>query len=489
MTMVLSNPRHYIWAGLAGLGIGLASIVSPLLALAAIIAGVFLVIALRHPSVLLYVLVAAVAFLSGMPRGDLIPLFIPNEPVLALVAGIGIFTFLMKSRKTHVSGLVFAACIILILGTAVIPLVAYRVRGYGLAMSDIFSLMAPAQYLVLAWLFAYLPDTEADRYRIVQWMLFCGSIVALVGLLQAAKVGPVVTLLNQWYPSPHEEDALQLGRVTSVLGAWNSLGNFLMINLILILSMQNYPRKLLHSLNMLVALVLCGVALIATGSYASILGLLVSLFVIKIFDRRGIKVVLLLLVGLAIGAVVLQSLVMERLSYQYREGGLVPETLLYRLEVWQKVYLPIIQKNIVWGVSPTFTGYVTWGWAESQYLYLLFRSGLVSLLAHLTFVGILLVWAYRRIRQSEGLSRMLAIAVFTILLVLTIMGFTNEVFTSSGAIDYVWMLIGLAAAEQMRRYRLVKLERSYHLVPEETVVSVKEAVYGNTYSDHRLGTS
>ncbi|MBI5667927.1 MAG: hypothetical protein HZC41_07945 [Chloroflexi bacterium] len=472
MTLVLRRTHHYIWAGLAGLGLGLVSLLSPLLALAVMVAGVFLVTALRHPTLLLYVLVAAVVFLSGMPRGDLIPLFIPNEPMLALAAGLGVFIVLMKPPKTYVSRLVFAACILLILGTAVIPLIAYRVRGFGLSTSDMFSLMAPTQYLVLAWLFAYLPDTDADRHNLVQWMLFCASIVAFIGLLQAAKVGPVVELLKQWYPSPHEEDALQLGRITSLLGAWNSLGNFLMINLIVILSLQNQPRRRLHSLNMLAALVLCGVALIASGSYASILGLLVSLFIIKVFDRRGYKVVLLLLFGLAVGAVLLQSLVMERLAYQYREGGLVPETLLYRFEVWQKVYLPIIQKNIIWGVSPTFTGYVTWGWAESQYLYLLFRSGLVSLLAHLTFVGIMLVWAYRRIRSSDGLSRKLATAVFTILLALTIMGFTNEVFTSSGAIDYVWMLIGLAAAEPLRRYRLVKLERTYLLVPEEAVVSV-----------------
>jgi len=44
------------------------------------------------------------------------------------------------------------------------------------------------------------------------------------------------------------------------------------------------------------------------------------------------------------------------------------------------------------------------------------------------------------------MTRPLGIALFALLTVLSLMGITNEVFTNSGAVDYMWMLVGLIAA-------------------------------------------
>lgn len=442
----LSLWNDYSWAVLVGVVIGVACLFSPVIAFGLIAGIVFLVIALRAPIVLCYVVIAATVFLSGMPRGHLINLFIPNEPILVMSAGLAFFAITVRRDKVRYPPMFLLALLTFIGGTAVAPLLAYFARGFSLNMSDIFSLLAPVQYLVLVWMFSQIPRDDAERHGILQWMLLCASGVAFIGLLQAVNFSPAVSLLSQWYPSSHQTEAADLGRVTSVLGAWNSLGNYLMIALLLIIAMQGYKRTLLANLNMLVALTLTGACLLASGSYASLIGLVLGVMVIKgVFDRHGMKILLLLVIGFLVAAVVLQAQISERLGYQFRNGGLIPETLAYRFIVWQQIYLPIIGKHLIWGVSPTFAGYVTWGWAESQYLYLLFRSGLMSLMAHITFVTLLMVWAYRHVRSDASLGRMLAIVLFTILLVLSIMGLTNEVFTSSGAIDYLWIIIGLVA--------------------------------------------
>lgn len=437
----------YLWALLVGAALAGATLVNPLIGFGIVIGAAFAALALTRPLILCYVLAAAVVFLSGMPRGHLIPLFIPNEPVLLLAAGLTFFVMLARNQTPKLPRSVWFALACMIFGTAIIPAVAYWARDFPLTMSDLFSLVAPAQYALVAWLFASLPTRDSDRYRIIQFMLLCGSIVALLGLFEAARVGPVMTVIHAFYPNEHLEDAAEIGRVTSILGAWNSLGNFLMINLIIVLALHDYrERGRWGSLNLLVNLGLCGACLLASGSYASLVGLLLSLFIVKGFDRRGWKIILLFLLGMGIAGFMLQNLIFERLAYQYRHGGIVPETLAYRFQVWRDIYIPLIAANPLWGIAPTFAGRFTWAWAESQYFYLLVRSGMISLIGHLAYVITLAVWAFRRFRHGAGMTRPLGIALFAILTVLTIMGFTNEVFTSSGAVDYLWMLVGLIAA-------------------------------------------
>lgn len=440
----------YLWAILIGAVLAGATLVSPLIGVGVVVGVLFAALALTQPVVLCYVLVASVVFLSGMPRGELVPLFIPNEPLLVLSAGVAFFVALARGKARGVPRHVMLALALMAFGTAIIPAVAYYLRDFPLTTADLFNLVAPIQYIVLVWLFASLPRDGNDRYQIVQFMLACGSLVALIGLMQAVGFSPVVALITTFYPNEHLASAAELGRVTSILGAWNSLGNFLMINLILVLAMQGYKQRTrLGSLNLMTNLALCGACLLASGSYASLIGLVLSLFIVKGFDRRGWKIIIVLLLGMGIAGFFLQNLILERLAYQYRSGGIIPETLAYRFKVWQDIYFPLIEQNPIWGITPTFAGRFTWAWAESQYLYLLVRSGLVSLIGHLGYVITLMVWAFKTFKDRlthDELTHQLAIALFAILAVLTIMGLTNEVFTSSGAVDYLWMIVGLIAA-------------------------------------------
>ncbi len=68
----------------------------------------------------------------------------------------------------------------------------------------------------------------------------------------------------------------------------------------------------------------------------------------------------------------------------------------------------------------------------------------------MTWIGITLVWLYRRLRRSQGFDRALASAALTIVLMLVVAGITNEVFSFAGTIDYLWILLALVAGAAVK---------------------------------------
>jgi hypothetical protein len=492
----LSVPsQQTTWAIVIGLALGLACIISPLLAIGMVV-GVFgAFLALWRPMLMLYLAVAGTVFFSGMPRGELVPLFIPNEPLLVLSAGVSFFIVLIRQmprgQQMKIEPKLVISMIILGLGTAVLPLVTYRMRNYPMTTGEIFGILAPLQYIVVAWLFAYLPVSDRQRYKLVQWMLFCGSFVALIGLLQAANIGPVKDLLNTYYPSIHTENAEDAGRVTSVLGAWNSLGNFLMINLLILLAIQPGKHSRLYKMNMLYCATVDTLCLLASGSFASLGGFVAGVALIMILNGRGVRMIIILFLMMLMGVLVLRPLLNTRLEYQFSDGGLVPQTLRYRFKVWNDIYIPVISKDPWWGIRPSMRG-LSWTWAESHYLFLMFRAGVFALFAHLIWTWMLGSWLFGQIRQRREytLHRALCLALFTSLIVLSVMGLTNEVFTSSGAIDYLWIMVGLVARskvqhEQQEQSAAESAESTGSL---ESAESSGEAEQAQTHHRRRVGS-
>jgi hypothetical protein len=428
---------------------GALTMIHPLLGFVAIIGVIFAYVALVYPIMLAYVLILSIIMTSGMARGALVPFLKPNEAVLALTAAVS-FVVLMIRRPPQISNMrVVIGLLVLVFGTTFIPILAYYARGWRFTISELFNLLAPAQYLMLYWIFAYLPETDGDRRRIVQFMIFCAVILSIVGLMQVVKVGGIQGFLERWYPSDQTVDAATLNRVTSLFGAWNATGTYLMIVILLIIALQAIKHPLWMRLNMYGALAICGGCLLASGSFAGIGGLLAGIVMVKFFDRRGMRALLNLGIGMLVAGLLLSPIILQRLQYQFGTGAatdsLVPQTFAYRIEIWQNIYIPaLLNSNPLFGLVPTMEN-LSWQWAESQYIFLLMRSGIVSLVAHLAWVGIMCAWLWNRMRTTTGQTKILANVTFCSLIILSVMGFTNEVFTLSGAIDYIWIFLGLVA--------------------------------------------
>jgi hypothetical protein len=370
---------------------------------------------------------------------------------IALIVALGWLIILPEEKRRGsviFPGMVLAALAILAAGTAIIPLAAYRLRGFSLSISEILGLVAPLQYLCLFYFFAVFPKDEAQRHRVIQFMWFLASIVAVIGLLQAAHVGPVTAFLKRFYPSEQTTQAVQVGRMTSVFGAWNVLGTFLMSVLVMALAFQNYPRSPLYRLNTRVMVLLVLPCLLATNFYASLAGLAMSFVILNLIQPRDKRVMLLILLLVVVAAIILWPLISTRIQYQFDSGTLVPQTVRYRILVWEKFYIPMIERSPVWGVSPNLDS-VTFAYADSQYLYMAFHAGVIAVASHLIWVALLSGWLYGVMRSGPELSRNLGAAAFTLLIVYSVMGITNPIFTYSGAMDYFWISLGLIVNERM----------------------------------------
>ncbi len=402
---------------------------------------------LRHPIIMCHLVIYGIIFGSSMARGELIPLLVPNE-VLLLVSVVLVIVFAIVFRiQRHIPITPLLAVGILTVGTALLPAFTYPLRSRPLAVNELLPLLAPIQYILLCAVFIFIPRDKRQVFSLVQTMLFACTIVAIIGLLQAARVPLVVSLLETWYPTGQTLAAEGVNRVTSTLGSWNTLGTFLMTNLLLVAALYRYQPEQpnpWYRWNTRIMVLTALACLLASGSWASIFGLVLGVSIIARANNIQLRrfAVVLVLIPIAILAVL--PLISARLEFQFAsgDGSVVPQTLQYRFYVWTEIYIPLIAENPWWGITPTLTD-VRFQFAESQYLLLLFRSGVFSLLAHLVWAGMMMGWLRRTIRTGDPLSRAFALLIYVMFINLLLMSLTNPVFTYSGTMDYLWILTGL----------------------------------------------
>ena len=328
----------------------------------------------------------------------------------------------------------------------------FLLQGIQLTLDNAFKLFSQGRNFLVFLLFVALPTGAADRRKLVWWMLAFGVVVAVVGLAQAAHIGIVERLLSNWYASGQQTVAGEAGRVTSLLGAWNSLGIFMMtISLmgVAVLFEVDQPIARFLIVGAIAIVLLC---LVASGSYAGVIGLGIGFVFMQLVSRRMGRSVPLIMTAIFVALPLvgflypfLQPLVEHRLTEQFSYGGWVPQTFVYRLMLWETIFIPAIRAHFPWPVYPTVPSYYAWQWEESQYILLLFRTGLPGFVSYLAWIGVTMRWLFVRFRDSLGVDRALALAALTLTMVLVIAGFTNEVFSFSGTIDYLWIMLALVA--------------------------------------------
>jgi hypothetical protein len=433
-------------------------VISPLIAIGLVFGLIITIIALSEPIVLCYLTITSIVLTSGIERDRYFPILVPNEVILLLSVFIAFLVILINNRRRiAIPSYAIIAFVVLAGGSVFIPITAYLTRGTQLTFNDIFSLIRPLQYILLFWIFATLPEIEMDYRRLIRWMLVCGSIVAIVGLMQVADIRFVTSILNSWYTSSHGAVASEAGRITSLLGAWNALGIFLMVNLLIGWAILPEETETHIRLVLLTSMILSAVALIATGSYAGTLGLLTGILLIEFMLKRWTRVIPDIVLGIVVIAIfviilfpLLQPLVAQRIAYQTQDGGFLPRTLAFRFEVWRDVFMPPIRNNFPWAVHPTVPENYSWQFEESQYIMLLFRTGMIGLLSYLAWIGITLIWLKRLLGKSNNYTKALVGATLAIFIVMSIAGLTNAVFTYAGASDYLWIMLALVANSSKR---------------------------------------
>ena len=442
----------------AGIVIGGLAIFSPWLAFIGVLGVAFLIIAFTKPIILSYLLVAAATITSGIERGRFIPRFSLNEAALALAVGIAFLIVLITKRITMFRfGYGFIAFLLLGCGGVLIPIMIYLLQGTTLTIDTTFKLFANLQYFLLFWLFSVIPVSDKERKRLLYWMIFCGVIVAVVGLMQAARIGFVLSILERFYPSSHGEAFLDVdvNRVTSLLGAWNATGIFLMTNLLICWVMLNSTSQRKDRIFLIVSMAIVAMGLVGTGSYAGILLALTGIGLSELMEKRwwqnipkNISRIAVILLVLAMIQPLILPIISNRIAFQSSGDGILPHTLTYRFWVWKEVFLPPIVEHFPLAVSPTIPPNYAWLFEESQYVMLQFRTGLVGLASFVSWILFTDLFLNQLRRNSKGLKFSIISISLVLVFLLTLAGLTNAVFTYAGTGDYLWILLAFSTSPQ-----------------------------------------
>lgn len=440
-------------AVLTAIGLGMLHGMAPLPSAVLTLGLLSIVLLWRYPIWICYVLVFITPLVSGMPRGALIPYLRPNEPLL-----LGLFLLVLvrnyvaqQQRTIPHSAIDLIACLYFV-GSVFVPMAAFAVRQSKPDVNDLLVYLSPLQYYLYYRIVVETVRSEQDIVRLIRCSLWSGAIVATIAIAEALNVPIVKYVLQTWYPSDHLTRIIEVNRVSrvvSVLGNWHALAGFTVLQIMVGVVWWLRDKQRIGSATLGTGIATSLLAFVPIASLAGVAGLVTFGFLLRASVRGSTK----LLCGAAFGLVLAGSLftpfIAERIAFQFQQtdigNGLMPRTGADRIEKWREVFWPAIKDNFVFGYGPTIPDDFAWQSQESQYVAVLFKGGVVFLCAHLYFVGAASLWLYKRTQTSSTMARTVALCALMALIILTVMGLSNEYFSYSGVMELVWLLLGLSS--------------------------------------------
>ncbi len=446
--------------------VGLTSF-NPFLGMTSALVLLLWILVTPRPILIVYGLVLIVPLTGGLARGAVVPFLRVGQALLVLAFILFLFARsspLGKSRLTAID-LAFA---LFFLSEAVFPILALYYRGEHLNLSDtqniyevspLQTLLGPLQYYLLYRIVAATISSEKHIKTILELSFIASIIISAIGILEKI-VPPIRTFIETYYPPiglttfPDFEV-----RIASTLQFYNGLASYLDFAIVLALTCYATGKRLrIHPLLLAATILLSSIALVLTGTFAAWIGLAVGAITVFILIGRVPKLAIFILFGTALAAIIFQPFLLARLDQQLGVGaaqGLLPQSLAFRIRLWQNLFLPAIGQHLLFGAGPAPAVLQIWPAEESQYFYLLLRGGLFYLFSYLLLIGVAVTTCWRQIKsKSSDASYPVAIALLAILVVLSVMNVSNEYFTLAGGTQIIWMLLAIVVAS--RQCRLVR---------------------------------
>src|SRR6266568_2120801 len=462
--------RQVVAAGLLLVAILAAlSTLNPLIGVFGSLLVLLLAIFIPRPILIVYGLTLALPLTGGLARGAVIPVLRVGQALLVL--GFIIFMLAKPGRlgkyRLSVIDLVFA---IFVLTEAVFPVLALYYNGNEinlfannavLGQSPLQVLLGPVQYYVLYRIVVATISSDRQIKKILELSFIVSIIVAGIGILEKF-VGPVRAFIVAYYP-PISQSATVSDtelRIASTLQHFSGLGAYLTFTLILALACYTVKGQMKISRQLLAATFLFdSIALVLTGTIAVWIGLAVGVAVVFLLIRRVPKTAIFVLIGITLAVIIFQPFIADRLNFQFGSGnsqGIIPESLAFRIMLWRQIFLPAIAQNLLFGAGPAQTALNSWPAEESQYFFVLLRGGLPYFLSYLLLIGTAMAVCWRQIKdKNDDTSRPVAIALFAILISISVMNFSGEYFTYVGGTQTIWTLLAiLVASGQLKKLTL-----------------------------------
>lgn len=467
---MLPLPARFSWRffleALLVCGVATAAVVGAIFgafALCAILAlGWVVLLVWARPQWAAYLLAVAFPLTASMIRLPQIANLRPNEFLLLLMFVLLLLRLLALRLPLPRFTWFDTAALALILGGTLIPLVTLYGRGQALEANILAAALGPIKnYLVFLTIRLALSRSDQIR-RALAVILLTSGIVSLIGIAQALRVSFIAHFLTAYYPTMQVlENAHATIRITSVIGGWNDLASYLCFVLLLSIAAVAAHVSILPRLLFNGAVALDIVAMLITGSFASILGLVAGLCILGILFGRSSRIfrqLTLIGVSMAGAALIFGPLLVLRLQDQFGGGnqGIIAQSLVYRFHLWQTYFLPAIARQPLFGVGLVIPPSIPWTTTDSGYLALLFSGGVIYLLCYGYFTWCCLRGTHQLLKDARlgtaaptgvtAVTTALAGSGLTIVLILLGMNVSEAYFTYTVPASIFWMILGAAVA-------------------------------------------
>ncbi len=439
-------------AAAAGLVLG-----QPVLLAAAGVAGCTLLLALATSVTGTALMVAAlVPITSGLPRGAAgLPGLRPSE--LLLLVGAAVVLLLAEGRhRPRWRTLDWAVLAYAAVGSS-LPLLDVLLRGDRPGFADLQTIGGPVQFFLL-YRTAAVAFTGARRQVLAQRVLLLASLpVSVLALVEA--LGPPVVherliALTQTtaFDTPGYDPLL---RTAAVFPNWLSLAGYELVVVLLSVSLLlNRSRAVLAPWQLAVVAGLGALAMVSTLTAAVLLATAAGCAYLGWRHGALGRVLAFVAVGAAIIWFTFGAQITARAQAQQSPVAVtgsvpswVPQTLQYRVSVWQDQFVDLVHRYVATGYGPGYPSGVAWTHTESGYLTILLRGGV----AYLAVTGVL-IWAVVRCARSESAVAAtsergsLCEVAGLLALLQVVINITFPYFTASGLPQPMWLLWGLLAA-------------------------------------------
>jgi hypothetical protein len=427
--------------------------------------GVLLVLAaLRRPVAGGIVVVAVLPALCGVQRGLGLGAFKLSELLLLLVIAVHLPRRPGWSTRLRAEDLGLLAFVVLGAAFAAV----HTLRGDSSTSSFLRIGFEPVLLYLTYWIASRLVTTRADLARVVRWLLVLSVVPSALAIGQAFDVPGVRQLLIDLTggPSLPRPGAGGVGRATGPFPIWHSLGAYLVVVLVLGLALLlSGDRRVLPRWALLLVIAVDTAAVVLALTVTVIGWVVLAVLLVALRRGRVAQALLLLSAVAGVSMLLFAGPISERIAAQSTRSAtsvnassttLLPQTLSYRISVWQRDYVPLLERAVPLGVSNELPASVVFKHAENQYITLVLRGGVLLLLGAVAAL-VLIGRELRRAARDPGLVGTTALAALSVLVLLPVAAMIWPYLTNAGFPQAFLALAGAVAGAHRARAQAAPL--------------------------------
>ena len=443
----------------AAVALGGLCALRPKLTLVLVLGVALMVCVWARPALAAYLIIALTPLTAGINRGSAVPILRPNEAIAfavgATLAARGVVRWrtgrLPKLRLDRLEW----ALVLMAVTSSFVPLLWMMVRQQPISKDDLEYALVLWKYLGLYVIIRASVSTELQVRRCMWLSVAAASIVAALAILQSLGLFGIPGLLAHYY-APFGYTNAFAARGSATLGLPAATADLAILNLAVISGLWTRYQRYRPVLAAAAGLLIMGA--LSAGEFSSAIGLFVGVVCISIVISKP-RLLWGFLPAAALAGFALRPVISRRLSGFQSASGL-PVSWSGRLQNLQTYFWPKLFSNwnFVLGVEPSAriavstqaTGYV---WIESGYTWLLWGGGIPLLACFVFLVYAAARRGWQSARGGRDGSSVAGIAVFTAIIVITVLMTFDPHLTYRGAGDAFFAMLALAVPRAVQAGR------------------------------------